>query len=106
MEKADKAIALAVDNAARIESTARLLRSHINGAPMLISAENNNGNVQFGSVDSDVAIIVAFPGGTGSLTLNGVEIASGNSPLLAKIGDGGNLVLTGASGKATALIIH
>ncbi len=106
MERTDKAITLAVDNATRIESTARLLRSHIDGAVTVMSGTTANGKTQFGSVGAGAGIIAVFSGGTATLTLDGVAIASGASPILAKLDAGGTLALSEEKSGATVMLIR
>ena len=105
MEKADKALAMAIDNAARIESTARLLRSHINNAVSVRIGTTVNGKTSFGTVNGGGGVIVVFSGGSVSLALDGATIASGASPIVAEISSSGVLALSGTRSDAKAMLI-
>ena len=106
MEKADKAIALAIDNAARIESTARLLRTTIGAHCVKVMNGNaGSGITLFGEVDSSGAVIVTFTGNSVSLKLNGNTIARGASPIIAEIQNGGEISLNEERANAVALFI-
>ena len=104
MDKVDKAVALAVDNAARIESTARLLRSHINGGVSVRYGATVVGKTSFGSVKAGACAIVAFEGDVVSVTLDGQVLDSGASPRIVEIASDGELALGGARSGARAIV--
>ncbi|MCH5161818.1 MAG: hypothetical protein J1G04_07285 [Clostridiales bacterium] len=105
MDKTDKALALAVDNAARIESTARLLRSHMAGVVSVRAGTAVGGKTSFGAVGGGGGVIVVFSGGAVSLTLDGAVIASGASPIVAEINSSGVLALSDTRSDAKAMVI-
>ena len=105
MEKADKAIAMAVDNAARIESTARLLRSHINNAVSVRTGTTVDGKTNFGDVSGGGGVIVIFSGASVSLTLDGMTVATGTSPIIAEVKSSGVLALSAVRSDAKAMLI-
>lgn len=109
MDKANRAITIAEDNAAQIYDISRRLKSRTRACCLsgTIADGGDNTVTTFGnvSVSGDTIIIVAFDGGAGSLTLGGREIACGDSPIFAAVDEGsGALTLGGGRENARALI--
>lgn len=109
MDKANRAIAIAEDNAAQIYDISRRLKSRTRACCLKGTAGSDGGNTVtvFGnvSVSGDTIIIVAFDGRAGSLTLGEREIACGGSPIFAAVDEGlGALALGGGHENARALI--
>ncbi len=98
MEKLNRALLSLEDNTARIETIARRATSTV------ITGTAGGGVTSFGTMKADGgAVVIAFDGAACDLSFVGTTVASGTSPLFAKLTGSGELKLNGERGNARGI---
>lgn len=99
MDKTNRALIGVQDNTLRIETIAKRASS------VVVTGVASNGATSFGTLSVDGgAAIIAFDGGACELTFGGKTVASGSSPLFAKLSGSGELRLSVARSNARGLV--
>ena len=99
MEKATRALIGVEDNTLRIEAIAKRASS------VVVTGVASGGTTSFGTLYVDGgAAIIAFDGSACELTFGGKTVASGTSPLFAKLSGSGELKLNAARSNARGIV--
>lgn len=99
MDKINRALSGLDDNTARLEVLARRINSAV------VKGTTDGGVTSFGTLGADGgAAIVAFDGGACDLVFCGKVVASGASPLFAKLSGSGELKLSASRTNARGIV--